>query len=78
MKNKNRERGKICWIITAVFIASFAAALLLDLARYGSADSAPFYAYVLARAIQFLIPAFCFALAALFFVRRKEKKQSAQ
>ncbi len=61
--------------IAVLLIAVFAVMLAVDYHTYVTViGSAPYYAYVLIRAVEFLLPAVLLALAAWLFHQRNERK----
>lgn len=68
---------KYCWIFSGFFVLVFAGTCLADYLRYSPAmNSAPYWAYVAARAIEFLIPAALLGGAALIMQFRHPPKSS--
>ena len=63
----------ILFIVAALLAVAFAALLIVDCVKYYPYGSAPFYAYVLVRGIEFLLPAAILLIVGLI-VRKKAKK----
>lgn len=62
---------KWLWIASGIFVLTFAWTCLTDYLKYNSTvNSAPYWAFVAARAIEFLIPALLFGVAALIVQRK--------
>ncbi len=70
---KNRSNARLFLIIAAILAGLFLIFTLMDFVGYKSSlNSAPFYAFVLVRAIEFLIPALI-AFAAGLILKRKAR-----
>lgn len=72
--NKNRVFAALLFILAAVFAAGFGMLLCQDYTVLYPYGSAPFYVYVIARAIELLLPA-VLCLAAGFIIKRRAEKK---
>ena len=70
---------KLWWLASGIMAILFGFTCLMDyLHHYAShvvTNSAPYWAFVVVRAIEFLIPAAIFALIALYLMYRHHKKK---
>lgn len=74
-----KKSVKFCLIACGILVLGFSLTCLLDAVRNNSdVNSAPYWAFVAARAIEFLIPALFFLIAAVVCYFKKPKKDSGQ
>ncbi len=75
---------KLWWLASGIMAILFAASALMDYLRHfynqAAAGSAPYWAYLVVRAIEFLIPSAIFALVALglFWKHRQKHDQKKE
>lgn len=65
---------KLWWIASGLMVLCFGFTCLMDFVNQGAKNSAPYWAYVAVRALEFLLPAALFACFALFIGLRHKKK----
>ena len=64
--------SKICYIVSAVLAAAFVIRSIVDYSQYSIAlNSAPFYVWVLANALYFIIPAI--VVLVIGFIAKKKR-----
>lgn len=71
---------KLWWLASGCMVLLFGCSCLLDYARYFASKpitvSAPYWAYVVARALEFLLPAILFGIIALVLNWRDHHKKN--
>ena len=66
--------AKVCFASSSCLLLGFIIKTIVDYSRYSSTlNSAPFYIWVLANAVYFIIPAMIVLFAGLFIKRRSKK-----
>lgn len=71
------KKVRLWWVASGIMVLLFGLSTLMDYLRPAS-YSAPYWACLAVRAIEFLIPALLFAIIALYLQFRHKKKQHAE
>ncbi len=64
---------KFIWGVSILLVLAFLVFLAIDYCKYNSANSAPFYPFVIARALEFLLPSFTVFVIGIFCKRKFTK-----
>ena len=76
--SKRRAIAAILYVIGVLFVIGFGILLWKDYMVHYPYGSAPFYLYVIERAIELLIPAVLCVAAGIIIKRKPEKRRSKQ
>ena len=70
----NKKVYKYLYLISILMICAFVILTIVDYSNYNPiTTSAPFYANILLRAVEFVLPAFVFACVG-YFIKRKTNR----
>ena len=76
--SKRRAIAAILYVIGVLFVIGFGILLWKDYTVHYPYGSAPFYLYVIERAIELLVPAVLCVAAGIIIKRKPEKRSSKQ
>lgn len=76
--SKRRAIAAILYVIGVLFVIGFGILLWKDYTVHYPYGSAPFYLYVIERAIELLVPAVLCVSAGIIIKRKPEKRRSKQ